>query len=349
MKVARPEWLLESIKAGVLLPWQNFVFRPTDRLEEPQGRRVAQKSIMDTFTPQLRRDQKKDDIPKSTPRSRSRPPECTEDQVPQTVEVNNKASNAPANPSTLFLTPSKRPESPDSLHTTDQITPKQTARVPEYAAHESNPIAQRAMADPAWRAAHTSVAPDFIEGYYRHSRLHHLSMWKAELKDLVAEAQEKAEKGDAEESARDAVEKAVTAVEKIFRENVGGKHEVDGDVSMRGAQLVVRPDRKGKGKEKAMELDEERIIMHCDFDSFFVSAGLVDRPHLRGKPVVVCHSQGTQGGGTSTSEIASASYEARKFGIKGGMRYVVPCLFSLCSDNQRSIVYSKLESSVQRS
>ena len=65
--------------------------------------------------------------------------------------------------------------------------------------------------------------------------------------------------------------------------------------------------------------------MHCDFDSFFVSAGLVDRPHLRGKPVVVCHSQGAQGGKSSTSEIASASYEARAFGIKGGMRYVHTC------------------------
>ena len=54
------------------------------------------------------------------------------------------------------------------------------------------------MADPAWRAAHTSVAPDFIEGYYKNSRLHHLSTWKAELKNLVAEAQERAENGGAE-------------------------------------------------------------------------------------------------------------------------------------------------------
>ena len=53
------------------------------------------------------------------------------------------------------------------------------------------------MADPAWRVAHTSVAPDFIEGYYRNSRLHHLSMWKAELKSLVAEAQGRAEGTDA--------------------------------------------------------------------------------------------------------------------------------------------------------
>ena len=114
------------------------------------------------------------------------------------------------------------------------------------------------------------------------------------------------------------------AVERVIQENLGGRGlgsgELQGDVSMRGARLVKRTAGKGKGKERAV--DEDRVIMHCDFDSFFVSAGLVDRPHLRGKPVVVCHSQGTTGGASSTSEIASASYEARKFGIKGGMRSV---------------------------
>lgn len=90
------------------------------------------------------------------------------------------------------------------------------------------------------------------------------------------------------------------------------------DVSMKGAKLVKRD--KGKAKVTGDNDADERVIMHCDFDSFFVSAGLLDRPQLRGKPVVVCHSQGEQGGQGSTSEIASASYEARKFGIKGGMR-----------------------------
>ncbi|KAF7327651.1 hypothetical protein MKEN_00344500 [Mycena kentingensis (nom. inval.)] len=64
---------------------------------------------------------------------------------------------------------------------------------------------------------------------------------------------------------------------------------------------------------------KERVIMHCDFDSFFISVGLLSRPELRGKPVVVCHSQGAQGGVRNTSEIACASYEARSFGIKNGM------------------------------
>lgn len=63
--------------------------------------------------------------------------------------------------------------------------------------------------------------------------------------------------------------------------------------------------------------------MHCDFDAFFVAVGLVseERKALRGKPVVVCHS--LEGGKESTSEIASPSYEARAYGIKAGMRFVL--------------------------
>lgn len=357
MKVVRPEWLVDSIGAGTLLPWQDYIFRPGERVEGAQGRKVAQKSLFDGFVSQaagLPTQSKPNSTRATTPEPQPRRVAVEFPAQPEasSSRITTKVATPPHTPKKqTLLSPRKpAPATPSrTLHTSDPATLSESDRIPGYAAHRSNPHAERAMQDPAWRAAHTSVAPDFIEGYYKNSRLHHLSTWKAELKNLVAEAQDRAENngpeawaGLAPTTEMDAPSTSQAAVERVVQENIGGRGlgsaDLKGDVSMRGARLVKRVPGKGKGKEKAA--DEERVIMHCDFDSFFVSAGLIDRPHLRGKPVVVCHSQGSAGGASSTSEIASASYEARKFGIKGGMRYVLyrlPGWLALMLGNHRSL------------
>jgi DNA repair protein REV1 len=311
LEIVTPDWLVKSVEAGALLPWKDFIFRPDDRADEIQGTKRTQKSLFDGFVSQTKprtstnppSDESPTDKPKTSTNTLDTSDASIEVPVQQETESAQSSSESPQSALNLLTGPKRSPSKYQAIYMTDPATKEQAARIPGYAADKSNLAAQRVMANPEWRSAHTSVAPDFIEGYYKNSRLHYLATWKAELKNLVSEAQDRAEGGAAE-------------VIKVDAESNLDDRVVDG-VSMRGTGLNMKSP-KAKGKQKAEA--EEKIIMHCDFDSFFVSAGLVDRPHLRGKPVVVCHSQGTQGGSSSTSEIASSSYEARKSGIKNGMR-----------------------------
>src|SRR5438876_1528438 len=52
-----------------------------------------------------------------------------------------------------------------------------------------------------------------------------------------------------------------------------------------------------------------RSVLHLDIDAFFASIEQRDDPKLRGQPVAV-----------GTGVVASCSYEARRYGVRTGMR-----------------------------
>ena len=59
-----------------------------------------------------------------------------------------------------------------------------------------------------------------------------------------------------------------------------------------------------------------RIIVHADMDAFYAAVEQHDRPELRGKPILI-------GSDSPRGVVATASYEARPFGVGSAMAMVV--------------------------
>jgi len=73
-------------------------------------------------------------------------------------------------------------------------------------------------------------------------------------------------------------------------------------------------------------------VLHVDMDAFYASVSLLDRPELRGAPVIV--------GGGSRGVVLSATYEARQFGVHSAMpmtraRRLCPQATVLAPDHER--------------
>ncbi|MBN2374570.1 DNA polymerase IV [bacterium] len=80
-------------------------------------------------------------------------------------------------------------------------------------------------------------------------------------------------------------------------------------------------------------MERDRIILHIDMDAFFASVEQRCRPYLMDKPVAVI-------GSGARTVVTTASYQARKYGVKTGMtayeaRKMCPMIHLVTVDNRK--------------
>lgn len=114
------------------------------------------------------------------------------------------------------------------------------------------------------RSKSTRDGPEFVRHFFAKSRLHHIGNWRSTFQQKAADF------------------------------------------------LSIY---KGPAIRRKPPTSSRRVILHVDMDCFFVAVAVRERPELQDVPVAVAHS-GKSGG---TSEISSCNYLARAKGIRAGM------------------------------
>ncbi|KAL7053688.1 hypothetical protein AAHC03_026900 [Spirometra sp. Aus1] len=320
-KIVKPAWITASIQSGKLLSWRNFELYPTGTRKH---KRKCLRQVSGGFLKEARFSVEPSSIPASPDGTKSSPSmdhSATADvtspskTVPVQARLDFFVRGPSVSPQQATFSQRSRPDAEPSLRLGRLLRTGLTPTKESSSATEGAAILTPSTSSPTKKAVSTSsvVEPpvasiststhsspgNYIATFYARSRLHHLSTWASDLRDLVRSL-----RGTLPES------------EKRLGQDFLAK-EIE-RLGWEAATIVLRPSTPSASRLRPP------ILMHIDMDCFFVSVCLRKRPELKGQPVAVTHSRGTRSSIESTaagsfSEVASCSYEARKFGIKNGM------------------------------
>ncbi|UKZ66711.1 uncharacterized protein TrAtP1_007882 [Trichoderma atroviride] len=256
-RIVKPAWIVDSIKAGKLLPWTDYrvitespsqkvlMFGNSGGLTQtspsPVRRSYKEQTENSFYTDQIKAESQ---IQLMSP-ILDKSPVPSRQQVERSVDILPNASglvtsksdemdysaNAVDNGEFKVESEAQLAPNPASLLDPSKIPPK------HMTSEEHNAWL---LSDPRIRQSSTAN-PDFLKQFYSESRLHHLSTWKASLKSSMQ---------------RLASEKGLSNQKKTTRSG------------------------------------SRRYIMHVDFDSFFCAVSLKRHPEYLDKPCVVAHSPG---------------------------------------------------------
>lgn len=318
-RIVKPAWVVESVQAGRLLPWE--AFRVVDEgvgqkiLGFDNGRMISQsnsqqqgyreESNASWYTSQV----------KDVAQTISKGPTTNIDTVTPSIpssdlkddeedEDENTEPGSPDQPSASILTSKEEPHAGPFLEKPASIvsptTPAEEFSMDPVGPHLQDIEGSRSLTklnSPAAEASEIIRASFTTEG--------------SERSKLTAEEH------NAKLLSDPRMRKSSTMNPDFLRQyyQESRLHHLSTWKAELKAQLQALTQERSlsqKSRQKRAP-GARRYIMHVDFDSFFAAVSLRKHPQLIDKPVVIAHGSG------AGSEIASCNYPARKYGVKNGM------------------------------
>jgi DNA repair protein REV1 len=348
-RIVKPAWVVESVKAGKLLPWDDFRV-----LDEGAGQRVIafNNGQVVNETSRVTKGYKEQTdgswytsqfLAETSSQRSSRPPFLTQGATP---EVEDEIGDVP---------PSTQP--PQASLTSTSSLPTQPTPQPSVDLHLFKTTNDESLLEDQFASSPSpegyldlqneedeDLMPDLIEDPTLHASLDQVSL-EASQKSLEQPkpADSKSEENNisvkrphesdiespakrtrmtAEEHnelllADPRVRKSTVVnpefLEQYYRES--RLHHLSAWKADLKSQLQKMAEEKSASQKSGQKRrpGARRYILHVDFDSFFAAVSLKKCPEFKDKPVAIAH------GGGSGSEIASCNYPARKFGVTNGM------------------------------
>ncbi|KAM0276667.1 hypothetical protein ACHAQH_006529 [Verticillium albo-atrum] len=338
-RIVKPAWVMDSIKAGKLLPWTDY--RVLDDGPKQKIMNFSGGSLLSQATPRNQtgyKEQSRDSFYTNefvTSASKSSTP--VKMQSASTYQVT--PSRAPTQKTQSSATPSHPTSSgqysdgfDDSIFDQMDIDMPDAPINPQRTTPTAKPLSNRSPAPLAAIQEEVSrPGSKQLEAEYTEVKLPETKAGQSDLPDSRADASAMheqqlpdakmpenmtSEEHNAWLLSDPRMRKSSTANPNFLQQYYSESrlHHL----STWKAELKSKMQRLTNEAESGLKVAKRkpgsrRYILHVDFDSFFCAISLKKHPELVDKPVVIAHSPG------HGSEIASCNYPSRKFGVKNGM------------------------------